>query len=66
MFEDLDYTGRDQRYYGYPYPIKAGYDRASLTQAERVAPRKMIIDAAVTAGMKRSLFRSASAATGHE
>lgn len=66
LFEDLDYTGHDHRCYGYPYPIKAGHDRASLTQPERVALRKMIIDAAVAAGMKRSLFRSASAATGHE
>jgi hypothetical protein len=66
IFEHLDYASHDQRCYGYPYPIKAGHDRASLTQPERVALRKMIIDAAVAAGMKRSLFRSASAATGHE
>jgi hypothetical protein len=66
IFEDLDYASHDQRCFGYPYPIKAGHDRASLTQPERVALRKMIIDAAVGAGMKRSLFRSASAATGHE
>lgn len=66
IFEDLDYSSHDQRCYGYPYPIKAGHDRASLTKPERVALRKMIIDAAVLVGMKRSLFRSASAATGHE
>lgn len=65
MFEALDYVSHDQRAYGYPYPIKAGHDRASLTEAERVALRKMIIDAAVDAGMNRSLFRNASAATGH-
>jgi hypothetical protein len=65
IFEDLDYASHDQRCYGYPYPIKAGHDRASLSQAERVALRKMIIDAAVAAGMKRSLFRDASLATGH-
>jgi hypothetical protein len=66
VFEDLDYASHDQRCYGYPYPIKAGHDRASLTQPERFVLRKMIIDAAVSAGMKRSLFRSASVATGHE
>jgi hypothetical protein len=66
IFQDLDYASHDQRCYGYPYPIKAGHDRASLTEPERVALRKMIIDAAVTAGMKRSLFRNVSAATGHK
>lgn len=66
LFEDLDYACHDQRAYGYPYPVKAGHDRASLTQAERVALRKLIIDAAVSAGMRRSLFKNASAATGHE
>lgn len=66
MFEDLDYACHDQRCYGYPYPIKAGHDRASLTQAERVALRRQIVDAAVRAGMKRSLFRDAAMLTGHE
>ena len=66
MFEDLDFSCHDQRAYGYPYPIKAGHDRASLAEAERVALRKMIIDAAVGAGMSRSAFKNASAATGHE
>jgi hypothetical protein len=66
LFEDLDYACHDQRAYGYPYPVKAGHDRASLTQPERVALRKLIIDAAVSAGMRRSLFKNASAATGHE
>jgi hypothetical protein len=66
IFEDLDYASHDQRCYGYPYPIKAGHDRASLTEPERAALRKMIIDAAVAAGMKRSLFRNVSEATGHE
>lgn len=65
LFENLDYASHDQRCYGYPYPIKAAHDRASLSQAERVALRKQIIDAAVQAGMKRSLFRDASQATGH-
>jgi hypothetical protein len=65
IFQDLDYASHDQRCYGYPYPIKAGHDRASLTQAERVALRKLIMDAAVRAGMRRSLFRDAAHATGH-
>jgi hypothetical protein len=65
LFEDLDYVSHDQRAYGYPYPIKAGHDRASLTEAERMALRKMIMDAAVEAGMNRSLFKNASMATGH-
>lgn len=65
LFSDLDYTGHDQRAYGYPYPIKACHDRARLTEMERKALRKQIIDAAVKAGMKRSLFRDVSAATGH-
>lgn len=66
IFRELDHASHDQRCYGYPYPIKASHDRASLTAPERVALRKMIIDAAVAAGMRRSLFRTASAATGHE
>ncbi len=66
IFQDLDYASHDQRCFGYPYPIKAGHDRASLTTAERVALRKQIVDAAVTAGLRRSLFRDASMATGHQ
>lgn len=65
-FENLDYASHDQRCYGYPYPVKAAHDRASLTRPERVALRKQIVDAAVRAGMKRSLFRDAAIATGHE
>ncbi len=65
VFEALDYCSHDQRCFGYPYPVKAGHDRASLTEAERVALRKQLIDEAVRAGLKRSLFRNASAATGH-
>ncbi|MBN2191176.1 MAG: DNA double-strand break repair nuclease NurA [Polyangiaceae bacterium] len=65
LFERLDYAGHDQRCYGYPYPIKAGHDRASLTEKERVALRKQLIDAAVASGMSRRLFRSPSFATGH-
>jgi hypothetical protein len=65
IFQDIDYAGHDQRAYGYPYPIKACHDRTSMTWAERVALRKQIVDAAVAAGMKRSLFKDASVATGH-
>jgi len=65
LFEDLDYACHDQRAYGYPYPIKAGHDRASLTNAERAAFRKMIVQAAVAKGMPPKLFRSVSQATGH-
>jgi hypothetical protein len=65
LFEDLDYASHDQRAFGYPYPIKAGHDRASLTEAERTVLRKMIVDAAVDAGMNRKQFKSASVATGH-
>jgi hypothetical protein len=46
--------------------LKAGHDRASLTQAERASFRRQIIDAAVAAGMKRSVFRDASMSTGHK
>lgn len=66
LFEDLDYASHDQRCYGYPYPIKAGHDRASLTEPERVALRKQIVDAAVRAGLPRTLFRDAALATGHQ
>ena len=65
LFANLDYCSHDQRAYGYPYPIKACHDRARLSNAERGALKKQIIDAAVSAGMKRSLFRDVSAATGH-
>src|SRR5262249_8044931 len=64
--EDLDYASHDQRCYGYPYPIKAGRDRASLTHEERVALRKQIMDAAIRAGMKRSVFREPAKMTGQE
>ena len=66
LFQDLDYACHDQRCFGYPYPIKAGHDRASLTAPERAALRKQIVDAAVGAGLRRSLFRDASMATGHQ
>lgn len=66
LFSELDYTGHDQRSYGYPYPIKACHDRVRLSKLERTALRKQIIDVAVAAGMKRSLFKDVSAATGHK
>jgi predicted DNA-binding ribbon-helix-helix protein len=65
IFQDVDYACHDQRCYGYPYPLKAAHDRVSLTQAERIALRKQIMDAALQAGMKRALFRDAAQATGH-
>jgi hypothetical protein len=65
IFSDLDYASHAQFAYGYPYPIKASHDRSRLTKAERTAIRKQIIDAAVAAGMKRTLFRDVSSATGH-
>lgn len=66
LFQGLDYACHDQRCFGYPYPIKAGHDRASLTAGERTSLRKQIVDAAVEQGLKRSLFRDASMATGHK
>jgi hypothetical protein len=65
LFQILDYASHDQRSFGYPYPITAAHDRASLSQQERVALRKQVIDAAVSAGMRRTLFRDAAQATGH-
>ena len=56
LFSDLDYTAHDQRAYGYPYPIKASQDRSRLTQLERAALRKQIIDAAIAVGMKTQPF----------
>jgi hypothetical protein len=66
IFERLDYASHDQRAYGYPYPLKSGHDRASLTSTERASYRRQIIDAALAIGMKRSIFRDASMATGHK
>jgi hypothetical protein len=65
IFSELDYCGHDQRAYGYPFPIKACHDRTRLSNAERLVMKKQIIDAAVAQGMKRSLFRDVSMATGH-
>lgn len=66
LFGCLDYAGHDQRAYGYPYPIKAGHDRASLPYAVRERLRKKIIDTAVSKGMRPGLFTNVSMATGHE
>lgn len=66
VFRDLDFASHDQRCYGYPYPIKACHDMASLTEAERVAFRKKVIDEAVTAGLKRKNFLDPSIPAGHK
>lgn len=65
LFGTLDYASHDQRCFGYPYPIKAAHDRASLTEAERLTFRKQVIEAAVAAGMRRSIFKNPSSLTGH-
>ena len=65
LFQDVDFASHDQRAYGYPYPLKAAHDHASLTGSERQAMRGQLIDAAVKAGMNRKLFRDASVQTGH-
>lgn len=66
IFRDLDHASHDQRCYGYPYPIKACHDKASLTEDERVALRKQIIDEAVRAGLKRKNFIDPGIQTGHK
>ena len=66
LFRDLDFASHDQRSYGYPYPIKACHDMASLTDDERLAMRKQIIDEAVKAGLKRKNFVDPSILTGHK
>ena len=66
LFRDLDFASHDQRCYGYPYPIKACHDMASLTNAERIALRKQIIDAAIEKGLKRKNFIDPSIQTGHK
>jgi hypothetical protein len=57
IFGSLDYLTHDQRCFGYPYPLRAAHDRATLSKFERASLRKQIVDAAVRTGMKRSLFR---------
>ena len=65
LFGELDYASHDQRAFGYHYPIKACHDRVRLSMSERAALKNQIIEAAVAQGMKRSLFRDVSTATGH-
>lgn len=65
IFGNLDYLAHDQRCYGYPYPLRAAHDRAVLTRVDRKALRTQIIEAAVRAGMKRSLFREVSESAGY-
>jgi hypothetical protein len=66
IFGSLDYLTHDQRCYGYPYPLRAAHDRATLSMSERIALRKQVIDVAVRAGMKRSLFREVTQGTHSE
>ena len=66
IFRDLDFASHDQRCYGYPYPIKACHDMASLTEAERSAFRKKVIDEAVANGLKRKNFLDPSIPAGHK
>lgn len=66
LFRDLDFASHDQRCYGYPYPIKACHDMASLTDDERAALRNQIIDEAVKSGLKRKNFVDPSIVTGHK
>ena len=65
LFRDLDFASHDQRCYGYPYPIKACHDMASLTNGERLSMRKQVIDSAVKAGLKRKNFVDPEIQTGH-
>jgi hypothetical protein len=65
LFAILDFSGHDYRTQAYPYPLKAAHDRASLTDTERLALRKQVIEAAVGAGMKPSAFVDPSQLTGH-
>jgi hypothetical protein len=65
LFAALDFAGHDFRTQAYPYPLKAAHDRASLTEAERLALRKQVISEAVSAGMKASAFIDPSQQTGH-
>lgn len=65
LFHQLDYISHDQRCYGYPYPIKAAHDRASLTKSERESFKQQLINAAIKKGVKPKLFTDASIITGH-
>lgn len=65
LFRDLDVSGHDYRCFGYPYPIKACHDMASLTEAERVVLRKQVKELCVEMGLKAKNFLDASMQTGH-
>ena len=66
LFRDLDVASHDYRCFGYPYPIKASHDMASLTQDERVVLRKQVRDICIDAGLKPKNFFDASMQTGHK
>lgn len=66
LFRDLDVASHDYRCFGYPYPIKASHDMASLTEAERVALRKQVKEICVEMGLKPKNFLDASMQTGHK
>lgn len=65
LFRDLDFASHDQRCYGYPYPIKACHDMVSMTEPERIALRKGVIDRAAAKGLKRKNFVDPEIQTGH-
>ena len=66
IFQDLDYSGHDVRCYGYPYPIKAGHDQASMTQAQRTMLRIQVEQALRrTKSVNPRLIEHGSFATGH-
>jgi hypothetical protein len=65
LFEALDYMCHDMRAYGYPYPIKAAHDRASMTKKEREALRSKLVDEAVRRGVSIKRLRDASTLTKH-
>jgi len=65
LFEKLDYMSHDMRSYGYPYPLKAAHDRASLTKKERDALRSTLVNEAMRRGISHERLRSASVQTGH-
>jgi hypothetical protein len=66
LFEDLDFLSHDVRSYGYPFPVKAAHDRASLTSAERLDYKKQATAVLVKQGMNPNLFRDPSVMTGHK
>jgi hypothetical protein len=65
LFERLDYMSHDMRAYGYPYPLKAAHDRASLAEKERKMFRSQLVDEAVRRGISRKRLRDASILTSH-